>query len=272
MGPVVRPAAAVVVVVVVAVVVVVRRGVVVGVPSLGASQPGGPTRRPADFMDLVPLADLDPPWLNQPFPEALPGGSLLSQFTRPSFLCWFERDVDKVFGSRVSGLLRESVGRAQKEFAGVIARPLYKCTEMAGGRLCSNVASMSRFMDSARGRPPYRCRECAEKLQHAGGAPGFASASLRALWAYPMVKDPQGQPTPLHVSGPVWILLHAPPDTWRWSRADRVVPLAGASSTLAAGGVVWKGVREELHVYNEADSAALWLTSEPSKAQPVVLS
>ena len=223
-------------------------------------------------MHLVLLADLAPPWLNQPFPQALPGASLLSQFTRPSFLCWFERDVDKVFGSRVSGLLRESAGHVQNKFAGVIARPLYKCTLMVDGRMCSNVASMSRFMDSPRGRPPYRRRECAGELQRAGDAPGSASASLRALWAYPLVKDPKGQPAPLRVSGPVWILVHAPPDTWRWSTSDRVGPLADASPTLAAGGIVRKGVRAELHVYNEADSAALWLTSEPFEAQPVVLS
>lgn len=223
-------------------------------------------------MHLVLLADLTPPWLRQQFPQALPGDSLLSQFTRPSFLCWRELDTDKVFGSSVSGLLRESAERVQKEFAGVIARPLYKCTEMVGGHMCSNVASMSRLMDSPRGRPPYRCRECAEKLQRAGDAPGSASASLRALWAYPMVKDPQGQSTPLHVAGPVRLLLHAPPATWRWSTMDGFVVRADANPAPITGGITRSGRREELHAYNETESAALWFRSQPFKAQPVVAS
>ena len=223
-------------------------------------------------MHLVLLADLNPPWVCQPFPQALPGDSLLSQFTRPSFLCWLELDTDKVFGSSVSGLLRESAERVHKEFAGVIARPLYKCTEMVGGHMCSNVASMSRFMDRPEGRPPYRCRECAEKLKRDGDAPGSASASLRALWAHPMVKDPRGQPTPLHVAGPARLLLHAPPATWRWSTIHRFVVRADANPAPITGGITRNGGREELHAYNEAESAALWSSSRPFQAQPVVLS
>ena len=225
-------------------------------------------------MHLVLLADLTPPWVCQPFPQALPGDSLLSQFTRPSFLCWLELDTDKVFGSSVSGLLRESAERVHKEFAGVIARPLYKCTEMVGGHMCSNVASMSRFMDRPEGRPPYRCRECAEKLKRDGDAPGSASASLRALWAYPMVKDPRGQPTPLHVAGPVRLLLHAPPATWSWSSlcVTEVVDCEAAKPGQVTGGVIRRDRREELYTYNDAESAVLWSRSEPFQAQSVFLS
>ena len=225
-------------------------------------------------MHLVLLRDLTPPWVCQQFPKALPGDSLLSKLTRPSFLCWPEFDTDKVFGSPVAGLLRESARRVQKDFAGVIARPLYKCTEMVGGHMCSNVASMSRFMVSPQGRPPYRCRECAGKLKHDGDAPGSASASLRALWAYPMVKDPRGQPTSLHVAEPVRLLLHAPPATWSWTSlcATEVVDCEDARPIQITGGVIRGNRREELYTYDEAESAVLWSRSEPFQAQPVFVS
>ncbi len=238
---------------------------------VGASQPGAPTRGSADFVHLVLLRDLTPPWVRQPFPQALPGDSLLSQFTRPSFLCWPECDADMVFGSRVSGLLRESAARVRKQFAGAVARPLYQCTEVVDGHMCSNVASMSRFMDKPRGRPPYRCRGCAERAKRAGDAPGSASASLRVLWAYPMVEDPEGQPTPLHVTEPVRLLLHAPPPTWRWTTTHRAADLVEATPAPVAGALARGGRRERLHAYTEAESDALWLRSEPFKAQPLAL-
>ena len=56
------------------------------------------------------------------------------------------------------------------------------------------MASMYVFMQNAEVRLPYRCRGCAARLEGAENAPGSANAALRALWAYPMVKDPEGTP------------------------------------------------------------------------------
>ena len=225
-------------------------------------------------MHLVVLADLTPPWMCQHFPQALPGDSLLSKFTKPSFLCWTPMaphfaDTDKIFGSTVSGLLRESAERVQKEFAGVIARPLYKCTATVDGHVCSNVASMSRFMESPKGRPPYRCQECAKKKSRDDDAPGPASESLRVLWAYPMVKDPAGAPAPLRVAGPVQLLVHAPPATRGWSK-ERLPTIArkceDVNTTIVTGGLKKNGGREKLHAYEEGDSATLRFCSSPFKA------
>ena len=82
-------------------------------------------REAINFMHLLLLRDLTPPWVMQQFPQALPAGGLLSKFTRPSFLTWPEAETDALFGAAVSSALRGSSERVHKEFAGVIARPLY---------------------------------------------------------------------------------------------------------------------------------------------------
>eukprot|EP00959_Pyramimonas_sp_CCMP1952_P311203 6512845-Pyramimonas_sp.AAC.1 len=87
-----------------------------------------------------------------------------------------------------------------------------------------------------------------------------------------MVKDSQGRPTPLHVAGPVRLLLHAPPATWRWSTTHRLVARAHVNPAPITGGVARSGRREELHAYNDTESAALRFRSQLFKTQPVVLS
>ena len=169
-----------------------------------------------NFMHLLLLRDLTPPRVTEQFPQALPGDGLLSKFTRPSFLCWPGDRAEALFGAKVSGVLRRRAGEMGKELAGVIARPLYKCTEEVDGYMRSNVASMSRFMQGPEGRPPYRCSDCARRLQAGGGAPGSASAALRALWAYPMVFDPDNEPAPMRVAAPLRIIVHAPPVGRGW--------------------------------------------------------
>jgi len=63
-------------------------------------------------MHKILLCDLNPPWVNHQFPQALPGEGILSRFTRPSFLQ--RRNLDLFLaiqrGSRsehVSGKLRQ---------------------------------------------------------------------------------------------------------------------------------------------------------------------
>ncbi|CAK0799542.1 unnamed protein product [Prorocentrum cordatum] len=220
-----------------------------------------------NFMRPLLLRDLTPPWITEQFPQALPGDGLLSKFTRPSFLCWPGADADVPFGAAVSGVPRGRAGMVQKELAGVIARPLYQCTALVDGHMCSNVASMSRFMQNPEGRPPCRCHDCAGRLQGAGDAPGSASAALRALWAYPMVRDPEGQPTPVRVSAPLRLLVHAPPVGWGWrATPTEPPPRAGVVPVPTVGEVKESGRSERLYIYNEADSAAIWFGSQSFKA------
>ena len=40
------------------------------------------------FIQLVLLRDLHPPWLSHDFPQALSAGGVLSKYTRPQLLFW----------------------------------------------------------------------------------------------------------------------------------------------------------------------------------------
>ena len=104
-------------------------------------------------------------------------------------------------------------------FAGVIARPLYACTEEVdneANEVCMNVASMSRFLPQPAGRPVYKCAKCSQ--EGAMQEPGSASPSLRILWAYPLVEGMDGVLAPLRVSSPVCFVVHAALTTWGWGR------------------------------------------------------
>ena len=71
----------------------------------------------------------------------------MSRYTRPSFLDWPATDVPALFGGTVLGCFATAAANVDLEFAGVIARPLYKCTEVvdeATGEVCMIVASMLR--------------------------------------------------------------------------------------------------------------------------------
>ena len=54
---------------------------------------------------------------------------MLSRFTRPSLLHWSANKVAILFGTDVHRLFADAAESVDLEFAGVIARPLYKCTE-----------------------------------------------------------------------------------------------------------------------------------------------
>ena len=153
-----------------------------------------------------------------------------------------------------------------KELAGVIARPLYKCTEKVDGYMRSKVASMSRFMQDPEGRPPYRCSDCARRLQAGGGAPGSASAALRAPWAYPMVFDPDNEPAPMRVAAPLRIIAHAPPVGRGWRATPEEPPFRAGVLPAPTEGRGKEGDRlERLYIYGEEDSAALRFGSQPFK-------
>ena len=112
------------------------------------------------FMHLVLLRDLRPPWLDHDFPQALPGEGLLARFTRPSFLYWPANKVPTLFGATVHEQLASAAADVDLVFAGVIARPLYKCTEIkdaSTGEVCMNVASMSPFLQNSAGWSAYQC-------------------------------------------------------------------------------------------------------------------
>ena len=112
-------------------------------------------------MHKILLCDLNPPWVDHQFPQALPGEGVLSRFTRPSFLQWIDDSQGRtcaLFGNHLSDGVNWTMECMGLERAGFVARPLYARTKrIEGGEMCMNVASMSKFIQHRDGRSHYRC-------------------------------------------------------------------------------------------------------------------
>ena len=128
-----------------------------------------------------------------------------------------------------------------------------------------NVVSMSPFLKNSVGRSVCRCTDCVAKARDAQAAPGSASASLRGLWAYPMVQGVDGQPTPLRVAGNVQLLVHAPPDTWGWGLAPlEVRPTYAAAAVPQVYNEAW-------YAYTKEESDRMWIASSHFQGRPPLL-
>ncbi|CAK0844998.1 unnamed protein product [Prorocentrum cordatum] len=214
---------------------------------------------------LVLLRDMRPPWLDHVFPQALPGDGLLSKFTRPSFLYWDASFLDMLFGTALGSDLSDQAVSVDYQLAGVIARPLYKCTQIvdaSAGAACMNVASMSRLLRDTAGWGHYTCKECADRKQGADETPGFPSVALRALCLCPAVFGPDGEPTPLRAMTPHRLFARAPPENWGWGveRVQRRV-VTQANPAISTATPTW-------YTYNAEESQAIWIASSAYKATP----
>ena len=179
---------------------------------------------------------------------------------------WSATDVPDRFGEGVYGRFARAAKRVHMDFAGVIARPLYKCTVASPtGEFCMNVASMSHFLQMSAGRPGYMCKECSAKVRGAQVPPGLPSAGLRCLWASPTVVGADGLPTPLRVKAVARLLAHAPPDTWGWSagRGASLPPDAPVAlpTTLHQAKKKW-------YKFTADESARIWNASDSFQGSP----
>ncbi|CAK0889554.1 unnamed protein product, partial [Prorocentrum cordatum] len=214
---------------------------------------------------LALLRDMRPPWLDHVFPQALPGAGLLSKFTRPSFLYWDASFLDMLFGAALGSDLNDQAVSVDYQLAGVIACPLYKCTQIVDastGAACMNVAPMSRLLRDTAGRGHYACKGRAERKQGADETPGLPSVALRALCLYPAVFGPDGEPTPLRAMTPHRVFAHAPPENWGRGveRVQRRV-VTQANPAISTATPTWR-------TYNAEESEAIWIASSAYKATP----
>ena len=72
------------------------------------------------FIQMVLLTDLRPPWLAHEFPQALPEGGVLSRFTRPQLLFWRAKHVSSLFGEELHRSFAYAAESVQLEFAGFV--------------------------------------------------------------------------------------------------------------------------------------------------------
>ena len=190
---------------------------------------------------------------------------MLSRFTRPQLLFWPASKVATLFGEDLNRRFVNAAESVHLEFAGIVARPLYTCTQrLSTGEFCMKVASVSPFLKFAVGRFEYECTECMAKAQGAQVAPGSASAALRCLHAYPTVQGVDGKPTPLRVGAVARLLVHAPPDTWGWCAplpAHRPTHTPAASPQRHHPAKGW-------YKYTTEESDRIWIASSGFQEEP----
>ena len=97
------------------------------------------------FIQLVLQTELRPPWLIHDFPQALPGGGVLSRFTRPQLLFWPASEVATLFGEELNRSFADAAESVELVLAGIVARSLYTCTELLPtGKVCMKVVPCRR--------------------------------------------------------------------------------------------------------------------------------
>ena len=172
-------------------------------------------REAVRYLQVCLLSDLRPPWAEDRFPQALPGGATLSRYTRPSFLLWEVARAFTLFGDEVMSKLANAAAEVSLEAVGVLGRPLYVCTarphENAPEHLCMSTAAMSPLMQLSAARKHFLCAKCENKLR----APVSDSAPVRVLQLFITVEATDGQPTPLRMK-PLSVVVEAPPDSFTW--------------------------------------------------------
>ena len=215
-------------------------------------------------MHKILLCDLNPPWMDHQFPQALTGKGVLSRFTRPSFLQWTNDSEGKIralFGKELSDRVERQMEYMGLVHAGFVARPLYACTKLIeGGEMCMKVASMSKYIQQRDGRSHYRCMDCRKK-EGTDATPISDSVPLRVLDLYISVRD--GSKTTIMRSKPYRLCLWAPPNHWAWGvdcGQPSLLNQAKPMSFIQSNG--------KFYQYNKMESDAIWCGSSSYEGKP----
>ena len=217
------------------------------------------------YLHKILLRDLNPPWVDHQFPQALTGEGVLSRFTRPSFLQWIDDPhgmTRALFGNDLSHRVERKMENMDLVHAGFVARPLYACTKCSeSGELCMKVASMSKYIQQRDGRSHYRCTNC-RKEESTDSTPVSDSVPLRVLDLYILVRA--GKKTTIMRSSPYRLCLCAPPNHWAWGvNVDQPPPLLNQAMPKYV--TQWNGM---FYTYNNAESDAIWCRSSSYEGRP----
>ena len=210
------------------------------------------------YVQMLLLTDLQPPWLALKFPQALPGMSALSNFTRPTFMHWPSGGLDMVFGHTVEKHLRGMAEKVSLKFSGIVARPHYVCTAMKRGKIRRmRLVAMSPLLERSASKASYRC---AQRKQRSGR--DVDSDDRRMLQMYILAEC--GKNVTFLRTKPMMVLTASPPPTFSYSGQKR------ASCTrpeTAANPHKEKSRTLPMYCYSKDDSDRIWLTAESYMGQ-----
>ena len=101
-----------------------------------------------------------------------------------------------------------------------------------------------------------RCTTCPQCISfRQPGVPVSDSAPLRVLHLYALIATRDDGATPMRMK-PVRLVVHAPPDTWKW---DASAPASGrASGSLQDVEMAHPTQSGALFLYNKKESDSLW--------------
>jgi len=194
------------------------------------------------------LQDLRPPWMTDDFPQALPGCSTLSRYSRPCFLQWDAAVASMAFGPDVMAVFEKKAEVVNLKLYGVVARPLYACTAKPDGTPCLQVASMSPLLEFPEERKEWRCASCRRNI-----APVTDSVPERFLRLYPLVVTSKNRATPMRCP-PMNALVFVPPLEFSWSGSSVDVGYQAMPVKMKKGNRV-------TFQYSESESRAIWLSA-----------
>jgi len=195
------------------------------------------------------LQDLSPPWLENDFPQALPGEGVLSRYLKPCFLKWDIGSAHFLFGEAITGTFVHAAKTVGLTAVSIVGRPLYVCTQPWKESVCMAMAAMSPLMEQRGGSQFFMCSWC---KKNNAILPASGSRPRRVLQLYLQVRVDGGAVTFMRTS-PLRIMVAAPLAAWGTGEALRLQLYHVASPRKDSG-------KTRVHFsFEDEDSERLWL-------------
>ena len=206
------------------------------------------------YLQAQILQDLSPPWMDCAQPLA--GRSLLSRYTRASYIQWPRALLPQLFGKSLVEKVSDMCKDVGFELCGLVARPMLMCTaRRANGRLCTGLAAMSSLLSHATVRH-WLCSECANK--------STVRSPRRKLHLFPLVRAGDDALTPMRAN-PLLATLDPPPHHWQWQPGSTHDSTPGQHPTLGEAAPTFDR-RDNVFEFDGLQSDSIWLLSCPYNA------
>ena len=207
------------------------------------------------YLQAQILQDLSPPWMESAQPLA--GRSLLSRYTRASYIQWPRALLLRLFGKSLVEKVSDMCKDLDFELCGLVARPMLMCTaRVANGRLCTGLAAMSSLLPHTTDRH-WLCSECVNKSTK-------PCVPRRLLHLFPLVPAGDDSSTPMRAK-PLLVTLDPPPHHWQWQRGSTHDSTPGQHPTLGEAAPTFD--REgNVFEFGGSQSDSIWLLSFPYNA------